>query len=101
MRVLLENFKEKVIEGNAEKALAAIDLVIAKITTDAEMASEILQPVIITELHQLLIDHLSVPPKSMKLTRRFPNNKTRALMFSKAMRNGVVVAMRQAQSVVE
>lgn len=99
MRVLLENFKEKVIEGNAEKALAAIDLVIEKITTDAEMASEILQPVIITELHQLLIDHLSVPPKSMKLTRRFPNNKTRALMFSKAMRNGIIVAIRQQASV--
>lgn len=95
MKVLLENFKEKVIEGDAEKALAAIDLVIEKITGDAEMISEILQPTIITELHELLIEHLNVPPRAMQLNRRFSNHRTRALMFSKAMRNGIAVVIRQ------
>ena len=90
MKVLLENLKEKIEEGNADKALVAIDLVIEKIPTDADLMTEILSPVIITEFHKLLIEHLEVAPRAMQLNRRFPNSRTRAVMFAKAMRNGIV-----------
>ena len=89
MKVLLENFKEKIEEGDAEKALAALDLVIEKLPDDGDLITEILSPAIITELHELLIEHLAVPPRAMQLNRRFPNSKTRAVMFAKAMHNGI------------
>lgn len=89
MKVLLENFKEKIEEGDAEKALAALDLVIEKLPVDGDLITEILSPAIITELHELLIEHLAVPPRAMQLNRRFPNSKTRAVMFAKAMHNGI------------
>ena len=90
MKVLLENLKEKIEEGNADKALVAIDLVIEKIPSDGDLMTEILSPAIITNLHKLLIEHLDVAPRAMQLNRRFPNSKTRAVMFAKAMRNGIV-----------
>ena len=90
MKVLLENLKEKIEEGDADKALVAIDLVIEKIPTDGDLMTEILSPAIITELHELLIEHLEVAPRAMQLNRRFPNSRTRAVMFAKAMRNGIV-----------
>lgn len=96
MKVLLENFKEKIEESNAEKALAAIDLVIAALPNDNELKGEILTPVIITELHKLLIEHLDVTPRAMQLTRRFPNVNVRALMFARAMRNGIKHAIKVA-----
>ena len=94
MKVLIENFIEKIETGDAEKALAALDLIIEKIETgDEDLRNEILNPEIITNLHSLLIEHLNVVPRSMQLNRRFPNANTRAIMFAKAMRNGIVHIM--------
>jgi hypothetical protein len=95
MKVLIENFVEKIETGDAEKTLAAIDLIIEKLESleDEELRNEILDPSIITELHKLLIEHLEVPPRAMQLNRRFPNANTRAIMFSRAMRNGIVRVM--------
>ena len=96
MKVLLENFKEKIEENDAEKALAAIDLVIAALPDDNDLKGEILAPVIITELHALLIEHLDVVPRAMQLNRKFPNANIRALMFARAMRNGIQHAIKVA-----
>lgn len=90
MKVLLEYLNEKIEEGDADKAIAAIDLILEKLPTDPELGSEILDPTIITNLHAALIEHLDVTPRAMQLNRRFPNANTRALMFVKAMRNGLV-----------
>ncbi len=89
MKVLIENFIEKIETGDAEKALEAVDLILEKIGTDQDLITEICDPKIITDLHASLIEHLDVVPRAMQLNRRFPNAKTRALMFTKAMRNGV------------
>ena len=89
MKVLIENFIEKIETGDSQKALDAIDLIIEKLGNDADLVAEICDPKIITDLHAKLIEHLAVKPRAMQLTRRFPNAGTRALMFSKAMRNGV------------
>ena len=89
MKVLLENFKEKIETGDSQKALDALDLVIEKLPADGDLITEILTPAIITELHELLIEHLEVKPRAMQLNRRFPNSVTRAVMFAKAMHNGI------------
>ncbi len=94
MKVLLENFKEKIEEGDAEKAIVAIDMVHDKLQTDPDLVKEVLDPTIITELHALLIEHLDVTPRAMQLNRRFPNANTRAVMFVKAMRNGISHTLR-------
>lgn len=90
MKVLIENFIEKIETEDGEKALEAIDLIIEALGNDADLVKEIVDPTIITNLHQLLIDHLDVVPRAMQLNRRFPNAGTRAVMFSRAMRNGIV-----------
>lgn len=90
MKVLLEYLTEKIEEGDADKAIAAIDLILEKLPTDSDLGREILDPTIITGLHEALIEHLAVEPRAMQLNRRFPNANTRALMFVKAMRNGLV-----------
>ena len=101
MKVLLENFKEKIEEKDAEKALEAIELVINALPEDNDLRGEILAPVIITELHELLIEHLNVLPRSMQLNRRFPNTNLRALMFTKAMRNGILHSIKVANAEAE
>jgi hypothetical protein len=91
MKVLIENFIEKIETGDAEKSLEALDLIIEKLGegTDEDLRNEILTPTIITNLHELLIEHLDVPPRAMQLNRRFPNANVRAMMFAKAMHNGI------------
>ena len=89
MKVLIENFIEKIETGDSQKSLDAIDLIIEKLDSDVDLVAEILNPAIITNLHELLIEHLGVAPRAMQLNRRFANPGVRALMFSKAMRNGV------------
>jgi len=89
MKVLIENLIEKIELEDANKSLAAMDLIIEALPTDNDLAAEITDPAIITNLHELLIEHLEVAPRAMQLTRRFPNQGTRAVMFARAMRNGV------------
>ena len=98
MKVLIENFIEKIETGDAEKALVAIELMVEAATTDDDLAAEIITPAIITNLHELLIEHLSVVPRAMQLNRRFPNRKIRAVMFSRAMRNGINHVIKRAEA---
>ena len=90
MKVLIENFIEKIESEDAEKAVEAIDLILEALGTDTDLVAEIVDPTIITNLHELLIEHLNVVPRAMQLNRRFPNSGARAVMFSRAMRNGIV-----------
>jgi hypothetical protein len=94
MKVLIENFIEKIETEDAQKALDAVDLIIEKLKTDKDLVAEILDPATITNLHEKLIEHIEVAPRAMQLNRRFPNNTMRAIMFSKAMRNGIAHAQR-------
>ena len=89
MKVLIENFIEKIETEDADKALAAVDLIIDALPEDEDLVVEITEPAMITKLHELLIEHLDVAPRAMQLTRRFPNQGTRAVMFARAMRNGI------------
>jgi hypothetical protein len=95
MKVLIENLIEKIELEDAQKSLDAMDLIIEKIPTDDDLAAEITDPATITKLHQLLIDHLGVAPRAMQLTRRFSNTGTRAIMFSRAMRNGIAHVVKK------
>ena len=102
MKVLTENYIEQIKTGDAEKALKAIDMIIEKLeAADEELRNEILNPEIITNLHELLIEHIGVAPRAMQLNRRFPNAGVRALMFARAMRNGITHAIKVADAEAE
>jgi len=101
MKVLIENFIEKIETGNGEKALEAVDLILEKLGSDVDLINEICDPTIITNLHQQLIDHLNVAPRAMQLNRRFPNSGVRALMFTKAMRNGILHSIKVSAAEAE
>lgn len=101
MKVLIENFIEKIETGDGAKALEAVDLILEKLGEDVDLIKEICDPTIITNLHQQLIDHLNVNPRAMQLNRRFPNAGVRALMFTKAMRNGVLHSIKVADAEAE
>ena len=90
MKVLIENFIEKIEACDSQKALDAVDLIIEKLETDDDLVVEIIDPTIITNLHTLIIENLDANPRAMKLNRRFPTRRTRAIMFARAMRNGIV-----------
>lgn len=61
----------------------------AVLENDMELINTIIEPRVITSLHQRLIERLNIPPRAMMLKKRVPPKKQRALMFIKAMQNGV------------
>ena len=95
MKVLIENLIEKIEEEDATKSLAAIDLIIEALPTDNDLAAGVCDPATITKLHEILIERLEVKPRAMQLTRRFPNQGTRAVMFARAMRNGIAHVIKK------
>jgi len=101
MKVLIENFIEKIETGDGGKALEAVDLILEKLGDDVDLITEICDPAIITNLHAKLIEHLDVAPRAMQLNRRFPNAGVRALMFTKAMRNGISHSIKVAEAEAE
>jgi len=101
MKVLIENFIKQIETEDAQKALDAVDLIIEKLGTDKDLVAEIITPATITVLHEKLIEHIGVAPRAMQLNRRFPNSSVRALMFSKAMRNGILHSIKVADAEAE
>lgn len=68
---LLAEAEQKIIEGDKDTITA--------ITTPQE----------ITELHSLLIENFKISPRAMMVKGRVTTRTRRALLFCKAMRNGV------------
>jgi glycerophosphoryl diester phosphodiesterase len=96
MVALVEKLKEDILVG-AEETLATLEEIEANVTRDIELLNEILSPPVITELHEMLVDHLKVNQRQMRLRRRVPVAKTRALLFVKAM----IVGVKHCESMVQ
>lgn len=56
---------------------------------DDNLALELTVPAVITELHQMLVEHLGVNQRLMQLRVKVPHRRKRAILFSQAMLNGV------------
>ena len=56
---------------------------------DADVINGIVTPSEITELHNLLTEHLGVHPKTMMVKGRITTRGRRASLFCRAMLNGV------------
>lgn len=79
--------KEVIQKKSKEQTLLVLDNIETHLND--EMVVEITTPAVITSLHELLIEHLNVVPHAMKLRKRVPLRRQRALLFVRAMKNGV------------
>ena len=74
-------------KGSKNQTLMVLDSLIDNF--DETLSKEITDPSVITELHAMLIEHLEVNPRAMKLKGRVALRNRRAMLFLKAMRNAV------------
>lgn len=87
---LIDELERDIRESNAEKVQAGLVAIYEEVMGgDMELINSIVEPRVISSLHQRLNERLGVPPRAMMLKTRVPLRKQRALMFVKAMQNGV------------
>lgn len=87
---MFDNLKEAIRNGDKEKAHELLgELEQSIIAGDASAVAEITSPAEITELHNLLTEHLGVPPRTMLVKGRVTTRRSRAILFCRAMKSGV------------
>lgn len=87
---LIENLNAAITDKKASMVIETLEECYQAILTgDLELANTITEPLVITGLHRALNEHLDVHGRTMLLRNRVPIRKQRALMFIKAMQNGV------------
>jgi len=89
MTTNIEAVKSAILTKDREKTVEALTALQLALPNDEESIARIIMPVVITELHQMLIDNLGVHPRAMLLKARVPNKNRRANLFVQAMINGV------------
>jgi hypothetical protein len=79
------------IEGkNLTEAKAVLSTMLDRVQQkDMLLIQEVTQPVVITELHTKLIENFGVNRRAMMLKSRVPGRDRRALLFVRAMQNGL------------
>lgn len=87
----LESLKNTIKSGSQANTLTELTMLRDTCLDDEDLANAVTVPSEITELHQLLIDHLNVIPRTMQLRNRIPNRKRRAYLFFQSMMNGVTL----------
>ncbi len=83
----IDILKEVIEKGSKNQTLMVLDNIIENL--DDDLILEIVNPETITELHEMLVEHLGVNPNAMKLKNRVQLRNRRAMLFVKAMRSGV------------
>ena len=87
--VFIEQLDSAMQAGDIVAVETALNSIIEQIGHSPEYMKWVTEPVNITKLHQDLIDKYGVPPRAMMLRHRVTNRHQRAVMFLKAMLNGV------------
>lgn len=80
---------DSIDSGDKQAILDTLIELQSEVLVDEELALWIIAPVNITMLHKRLVEELGVNQRAMMLRHRVSNGKKRALMFLKAMTNGV------------
>ena len=86
---IISLLEETIKDKNAMKTLALVLELKAKVLTDAETIKWITEPANIKNIHDLLVEHLEVPPKMMMLKTKISHKQKRANLFVQAIENGV------------
>jgi hypothetical protein len=83
---LLENAIE---DGDAERTLMLVGELKKSLATTPEAVRWVTEPNNLTALHDMLVEHLDVPQKVMRVKERSENRARRAHMFVEAMEHGI------------
>ena len=93
MMMTIEDFavklKAEIINKNKQEVYDLMGQLNENVKINNEYVRWITEPVNLTAVKQLLIDNLNVPPRAMMLRTRPSTRVQRAIMFSKALENGV------------
>lgn len=87
---LIDELEREIRDGDAQQVQSRLAEIYEELLgNDMDLVNSIVEPRVISSLHQRLNERLGVPPRAMMLKTRVPLRKQRALMFVKAMQNGV------------
>lgn len=86
----IQQLKDVIKTGDYEKTLEAMEQLRIALMTDGDTIRQFLQPVEITELHELLEQTFDVPARIMRVRRRVPVAKSRAVLFLQAMKIALI-----------
>lgn len=89
MSIIIDELKDLILKKDKAEVLSCLEKIQNVVLDDDDLSGEITTPAVLTELHTLLIQHMDVAPKNMRLRNRIPNRKRRAFLFVQAMKNGV------------
>lgn len=88
MVALIDTLKESIDNGDAPATLETLETIDKELPGNQELMAELLRPQTLTGIHQAMVEKLKVNQRHLKI-RRVPLPKTRAMLFVKAMINGV------------
>lgn len=80
---------ESIEGGDVELTTEILEDLLQEALSNQYLAKWITEPANITKLHEDLVEHLGVHPRTMQLKDRIPHRQRRAVFFLKAMVNGV------------
>lgn len=87
---LIEQLKDALTERNLADTKNALESISVGITEkDTSLIQEITAPPVITDLHKQIGECFGVPQRAMMLKNRVSTTQRRALLFVKAMQNGL------------
>jgi len=89
MVAIIEKLKTNILDNNAEAVLEDLEQLEAEARSDGTVMKAVLSPPVITELHELLEEHLGVNRRLMQIRRGNHSPKSRAILFIMAMKMGV------------
>lgn len=85
----IENLKEAILSKDQAAVLESLAELKVALNGNTALVDQITSPPVITELHNMLVEHLGVHPRAMMLRARVPGRVRRAVLFVQAMENGV------------
>lgn len=86
----IQSLYSAIEDKNLDKAKEALQLMLTCAENkDALLIQEVTQPAVITDLHTKLIETFSVNRRAMMLKNRVSVRDRRALLFIRAMQNGL------------
>lgn len=86
---ILKDLKSAIILKDSNLAISYLEKIETMLQDDEDLILEITTPAIINDLFDQLIVHMEVPKKLLMLKNRVVNRKSRAILFSKLMKNGI------------
>lgn len=87
---MVEKLHEAISSEDKKRVVEELESILAALQAkNPELASVIIHPPVITELHNRLVEVFQVPRRAMMLRNRVPGRDSRAILFTKAMLNGM------------